>query len=47
MRLHIHVAVKTQKFQKYSKAFSLLFNSLKEKNLSSETIISLINIGNV
>lgn len=31
MRLHTHSAVKTQKFQKYSKAFSLLFNSLKKR----------------
>lgn len=47
MRLHINIAVKIQKFQKYSKAFSILFNYLKGKNLSSGTIISLINIENV
>lgn len=47
MKLHIHIAVKTKKFEKYSKAFSLLFNSLRGKNLSSGTIIGLINIGNV
>lgn len=40
-----HIAVKS--FEKYSKTFSHLFNSLDRKNLSGETIISLIDIGNV